>query len=78
MEELEMEMEIGLPTNVKHVTHIGFDDPLAHDTKKCNQMVVSEFLSQCQDSATQYEQCATHVPIDATHGMHNTCNKPVK
>ncbi|GJY86241.1 hypothetical protein Tco_0500267 [Tanacetum coccineum] len=30
MEELEMEMEIGLSTDVKHVTHIGFDDPLVH------------------------------------------------
>lgn len=25
MEEMEMEMEIGCPTDVKHVTHIGWD-----------------------------------------------------
>ncbi|XP_071709824.1 CRIB domain-containing protein RIC4 [Rutidosis leptorrhynchoides] len=43
MDELETEMEIGLPTDVKHVTHIGFDGPLTPTaTRTINNLTVSQ------------------------------------
>lgn len=39
----EPEMQIGLPTDVKHVAHIGWDGPSAVDPS----WVISVFLSHC-------------------------------
>ncbi|XP_022150356.1 CRIB domain-containing protein RIC4-like [Momordica charantia] len=49
-EEEEMEMEIGYPTDVKHVTHIGVDgstttNPIKGWENNLNNFVPSEFLS---------------------------------
>lgn len=39
----EPEMQIGLPTDVKHVAHIGWDGPSSADPS----WVISVFLSHC-------------------------------
>nr|XP_043618367.1 CRIB domain-containing protein RIC4-like [Erigeron canadensis] len=65
IEELEMEMEIGLPTDVKHVTHIGIDGSPTIGAKGINHLVASELLSLCPDAMASYEPCATVVPKDA-------------
>lgn len=39
----EPEMQIGLPTDVKHVAHIGWDGPSAADPS----WVISVFFSHC-------------------------------
>ncbi|XP_024971549.1 CRIB domain-containing protein RIC4-like [Cynara cardunculus var. scolymus] len=77
-EEAEMEMEIGLPTDVKHVTHIGFDGSTTHNANGCNDNLdVSDLLSLCPDFVAQYEQRATFVPIDASCGMQDkSCKSP--
>ncbi|CAH1446525.1 unnamed protein product [Lactuca virosa] len=76
MEELEMEMDIGLPTDVKHVTHIGFDGSMNPGANGCNHLDISDFLSLCPNSMAQYEQRAMFVPVDATHDSQNTSYLP--
>ncbi|KAI3757061.1 hypothetical protein L6452_04594 [Arctium lappa] len=71
-EDVEMEMEIGLPTDVKHVTHIGFDGSTTHSANGCNDnLVVSDLLSLYPDFMSQYEQRDTFVPMNATCGMQD-------
>ncbi|KAL4557311.1 hypothetical protein LXL04_035485 [Taraxacum kok-saghyz] len=77
MEELELEMEIGLPTDVKHVTHIGFDGPTDPGANNCNHLAISNIHSLYPDSMARYDQRAMFVPMDATHGSQNTsCKSP--
>ncbi|KAK9075176.1 hypothetical protein SSX86_003496 [Deinandra increscens subsp. villosa] len=69
----EMEMEIGLPTDVKHVTHVGFDGPLTtHGANGCNHLDFSEFVSLCPGSVAQYEEHATTIPMYVTRDTQNT------
>ncbi|KAF9661376.1 hypothetical protein SADUNF_Sadunf19G0062400 [Salix dunnii] len=57
IEELEVEMEIGLPTNVKHVTHIGWD----HDSPNTNpiqgweNLISTDLLSLQSATSRQFE-----------------------
>lgn len=67
-------MEIGLPTNVKHVTHIGFDGTLTPTTDGCNHLAISEFLSLCPDHMAKYKEHMS-LPMDSTRGSQSTsCN----
>ncbi|KAJ0681608.1 putative CRIB domain-containing protein RIC2/4 [Helianthus annuus] len=76
VDEQEMEMEIGLPTDVKHVTHIGFDGPMTHDANGCNHLAFSEFISLCPDSMARFD-VAPVVPTYVTHDTQNTsCKSP--
>ncbi|KAG6647453.1 CRIB domain-containing protein RIC4 [Carya illinoinensis] len=56
LEELEMEMEIGCPTDVKHVTHIGWDgsDSAANPMMGWENLIPPEFLSL--SSANSFKQ----------------------
>ncbi|KAJ9546077.1 hypothetical protein OSB04_025784 [Centaurea solstitialis] len=64
-EEVEMEMEIGLPTDVKHVAHIGFDGSTTLNANGCNEnLVVPDLLSLCPDFMAQYEQRDAFAPMD--------------
>ncbi|KAI7725122.1 hypothetical protein M8C21_005154 [Ambrosia artemisiifolia] len=74
IEDQEMEMEIGLPTDVKHVTHIGFDGPLTHDANGCNHLAFSEFVSMCPDSMARFEVSPV-VPTHVTHDTQNTSSE---
>lgn len=55
-EEVETEMEIGLPTDVKHITHIGLDGSTAiNPTKTWENVEPSEILSLSSISLKQFE-----------------------
>ncbi|KAI3783754.1 hypothetical protein L1987_42840 [Smallanthus sonchifolius] len=75
VEDQEMELEIGLPTNVKHVTHIGFDGPLTHGANGCNHLSFSEFLSLYPSPVAKYEENATVIPTYVAHGTQNIFSK---
>ncbi|CAK9167733.1 unnamed protein product [Ilex paraguariensis] len=56
MEEMEMEMEIGLPTDVKHVTHIGWDgSTTTNPVKGWENFKAPEILSFPSISLRQFE-----------------------
>uniref|UniRef100_A0A6M2EZA3 CRIB domain-containing protein n=1 Tax=Populus davidiana TaxID=266767 RepID=A0A6M2EZA3_9ROSI len=56
MEELEVEMEIGLPTNVKHVTHIGWDDsPNTNPVQGWDSLISTDLLSLQSATSKQFE-----------------------
>ncbi|PSS24010.1 CRIB domain-containing protein [Actinidia chinensis var. chinensis] len=67
-EEREMEMEIGLPTDVKHVTHIGWDGTTTtNPVKGWENLTPPELLSFPSVSLKQFElamaaQTCTSVP----------------
>ncbi|GMH20252.1 hypothetical protein Nepgr_022093 [Nepenthes gracilis] len=50
-EEMEMTMEIGFPTDVKHLTHIGWDGSI----KGCEDLSTSEIISFPSISVSQFE-----------------------
>ncbi|KAK6911735.1 hypothetical protein RJ641_023828 [Dillenia turbinata] len=57
IEEMEMEMEIGFPTDVKHVTHIGPDgSATTNPVKGWDNLIISpELLSLPRVSLRQFE-----------------------
>lgn len=58
LEELEMEMEIGCPTDVQHVTHIGWDGVTTcadNPRRGWDALIPPEFLSLASQSLHQYE-----------------------
>ncbi|KAK1431512.1 hypothetical protein QVD17_07972 [Tagetes erecta] len=74
-EDEETEMEIGLPTDVKHVTHIGPDGPLTNGANGCNHLPFLDDLSLCLGSVAQYEEHANIEPTHVTQGTPNTSLK---
>lgn len=57
MEELEMDIEIGFPTDVKHVTHIGWDGSATNNPiKGWDNLIPPELLSLPQLSLRQLDQ----------------------
>lgn len=61
LEELEMDMEIGCPTDVQHVTHIGWDGitttaaASADPMRGWDHLIPPELLSLPSQSLQQYE-----------------------
>ncbi|KAJ1443558.1 CRIB domain [Sesbania bispinosa] len=57
LDELEMDMEIGCPTDVQHVTHIGWDGiaTSADPMKGWETLIPPELLSLASQSLHQYE-----------------------
>ncbi|XP_028246581.1 uncharacterized protein LOC114423873 isoform X2 [Glycine soja] len=56
VEEMEPEMEIGYPTDVKHVTHIGIDgSTITNNVKGWDNMKAPELLSLSPISFKQFE-----------------------
>ena len=58
MEELGMDMEIGGPTDVKHVTHIGWDGSTTNDDaiKGWENLISPELLSAPMPSVPNWRQ----------------------
>ncbi|MCE3049452.1 hypothetical protein HAX54_044835 [Datura stramonium] len=54
-EEIEMEMEIGYPTDVKHVTHIGLDESTNPLIKGWGDSKAPDLLSFPSISIQQFE-----------------------
>ncbi|KAL8233172.1 hypothetical protein R6Q57_002950 [Mikania cordata] len=75
VDDQDMKLEIGLPTDVKHVTHIGFDGPLTHGANGCNHLAFSEFLSLIPGSMAQHEERSTVVPTHVTRGTQHASSK---
>ncbi|KAI7755225.1 hypothetical protein M8C21_015037 [Ambrosia artemisiifolia] len=72
-DEVHMELEIGLPTDVKHVAHVGFDGSVTSEANRSNgDLDASDFLGFCPISFAELEErlamCAT---MDAAHDMEN-------
>ncbi|KAJ6762438.1 CRIB DOMAIN-CONTAINING PROTEIN RIC2 [Salix koriyanagi] len=57
IEELEVEIEIGLPTNVKHVTHIGWDhdSPNTNPVQGWENLISTDLLSLQSATSRQFE-----------------------
>jgi len=56
VKEMEAEMEIGFPTDVKHVTHIGIDgSTITNNVKGWDNMKAPELLSLSPISFKQFE-----------------------
>ncbi|XP_076904255.1 CRIB domain-containing protein RIC4-like [Bidens hawaiensis] len=72
MDEVQMELEISLPTNVKHVAHVGFDGSVTSETNRNGDIKASDFLGFCPISFAELEErlvmCA---PLDTSHNMEN-------
>lgn len=69
VEEEEREIEIGLPTDVKHVTHIGLDGSTAiNPTKGWENLQATEVLSLSSISLRQFE-----LAMNAQSGNHSVC-----
>nr|XP_043634723.1 CRIB domain-containing protein RIC4-like [Erigeron canadensis] len=68
MGEVEMEMEIGVPTDVKHVAHVGFDGSVTSEAANhqgTNLTASSDFLGFCPISFARLEErLALCVPLD--------------
>ncbi|KAK9063170.1 hypothetical protein SSX86_017040 [Deinandra increscens subsp. villosa] len=72
MDEVQMELEIGLPTDVKHVAHVGFDGSVTSETNRNGNLNPSDFLGFCPISFTELEErLAKCAPLDASHDMEN-------
>ncbi|GMH08082.1 hypothetical protein Nepgr_009922 [Nepenthes gracilis] len=55
-DEMEMKMEIGLPTDVKHVTHIGLDgSATTNHVRQWGNLRASEIISLPSISSRQFE-----------------------
>ncbi|KAJ9542540.1 hypothetical protein OSB04_029046 [Centaurea solstitialis] len=68
IEEVEMELEIGLPTDVKHVAHVGFDGSVTSNANRHGNHTPSDFLGFCPISFAQLEErLAMCMPIDPSH-----------
>ncbi|KAI3746125.1 hypothetical protein L6452_08547 [Arctium lappa] len=68
IEEVQMELEIGLPTDVKHVAHVGFDGSVTSDVNRHGNHTASDFLGFCPISFAQLEErLAMCMPIDPSH-----------
>ncbi|KAF4355025.1 hypothetical protein F8388_026526 [Cannabis sativa] len=79
MEELEMDMEIGGPTDVKHVTHIGWDGSTTHNdaVKGWENLISPDLLNNDIDvvpwtSSFQFPSMASTHP----HNNNNNNNQP--
>ncbi|XP_062084158.1 CRIB domain-containing protein RIC4 isoform X2 [Humulus lupulus] len=75
MEELEMDMEIGGPTDVKHVTHIGWDGSTTHNdaVKGWENLIPPDLLSHDVPWRSSFEFPAM-VATQSDH--HNNNNQP--
>ncbi|KAI3796863.1 hypothetical protein L1987_39549 [Smallanthus sonchifolius] len=68
--EIEMEMEIGLPTDVKHVAHVGFDGSVTSEANHNGNLSASDFLGFCPISIAELEErLAMCAPLDASHNI---------
>ncbi|XP_030503785.2 CRIB domain-containing protein RIC4 [Cannabis sativa] len=81
MEELEMDMEIGGPTDVKHVTHIGWDGSTTHNdaVKGWENLISPDLLNNDIDvvpwtSSFQFPSMATTHPHNNNNNNNN--NQP--
>ncbi|KAK6915752.1 CRIB domain [Dillenia turbinata] len=67
IEEMDMEMEIGFPTDVKHVTHIGLDgSATTNPMKGWDNLISPELLSLPSVSLRQFE-LAMAAQADTSH-----------
>lgn len=72
MDEVQMELEISLPTNVKHVAHVGFDGSVTSETNRSGDIKASDFLGFCPISFAELEErLAMCAPLDTSHSMEN-------
>ncbi|KAM0008252.1 putative CRIB domain-containing protein RIC2/4 [Helianthus debilis subsp. tardiflorus] len=73
MDEVHMELEIGLPTDVKHVAHVGFDGSVTSEANRNNgDLNPSDFLGFCPISFAELEErLAMCAPLDAAHNVEN-------
>ncbi|KAI4302045.1 hypothetical protein L6164_035264 [Bauhinia variegata] len=63
LEEVEMEMEIGCPTDVQHVTHIGWDGNASSDPiKGWDHLIPPELLSFSSFSFPAIAKAQTQTP----------------
>ncbi|XP_071702299.1 CRIB domain-containing protein RIC4-like [Rutidosis leptorrhynchoides] len=68
MDDVLMDLEIGLPTDVKHVAHVGFDGSVTSQNDNDGNIAPSDFLGFCPMSfADLEERLAMCVPIDLPH-----------
>ncbi|KAK7295642.1 hypothetical protein RJT34_18553 [Clitoria ternatea] len=71
MEKMEPEMEIGYPTDVKHVTHIGLDgSTTTNNVKGWDNLKAPEFLSLSPITFRQFELAM------ASQAHHSLINDP--
>ncbi|CAH1439125.1 unnamed protein product [Lactuca virosa] len=71
--ESKMEMEIGLPTDVKHVAHVGFDGSVTSELNRPRNLNTTDFLGFCPVSFAQLEgRLAMCAPLDASHDTKHT------
>lgn len=67
-----MEMEIGLPTDVKHVAHVGFDGSVTSEANHHGDVAASNFLGFCPISFARLEErLAMYMPLDASYDTEN-------
>ncbi|CAO2837523.1 unnamed protein product [Amaranthus hypochondriacus] len=77
MEELGMDMEIGCPTDVKHVTHIGWDNiPNTDQLMGWDNIITTNMLSSSHhpnsaESAVNLEQCLKQFKITSSTAPEN-------
>ncbi|KAJ7978261.1 CRIB domain containing protein [Quillaja saponaria] len=82
LEELEMDMEIGCPTDVEHVTHIGWDgSTTANPVRGWDNLMTPELLSLSSVPFKQYELSmapkAGETPLIREQGVSLTvCQNP--
>ncbi|KVI07918.1 CRIB domain-containing protein RIC4-like [Cynara cardunculus var. scolymus] len=77
IEEAQMELEIGLPTDVKHVAHVGFDGSVTSDVNRHGNHTTSEFLGFCPISFAQLEErLAMCMSIDPSHDNTKYATEP--
>ncbi|KAL4578848.1 hypothetical protein LXL04_014979 [Taraxacum kok-saghyz] len=71
--ETQMEMEIGLPTDVKHVAHVGFDGSVTSEVNRPRSLSNTDYLGFCPVSFAQLEgRLAMCAPLDASRDTKNT------
>ncbi|KAI3724192.1 hypothetical protein L2E82_35960 [Cichorium intybus] len=68
----EAQMEIGLPTDVKHVAHVGFDGSVTSEVNRPRNLNNTDFLGFCPVSFAQLEgRLAMCAPLDASRDTKN-------
>ena len=79
MDDGQMEMEIGLPTDVKHVAHVGFDGSVTSEAISHGNQTTSDFLGFCPISFSQLEERLSKcVPLDASQELENMLNDAIQ
>ncbi|GKC32228.1 CRIB domain-containing protein RIC4-like protein [Tanacetum coccineum] len=79
MDDGQMEMEIGLPTDVKHVAHVGFDGSVTSEAISLGNQTTSDILGFCPISFSQLEErFSMCVPLDASQDLENMLNNAIQ